>query len=722
MSDGSFHLRYEKNESDGSIVFFLREEVRAAVKFNSPTKVEVQMWRGEDINTFTAPDVGNLKSANFRRRLAREAARTFGEHFEPTTDLGKQRIKRLEDDLGQVAAAFDKKPEGEDKSIRSILETLFGGPSAAELLLRYALIGEYFHDPDGEAYATIPVDDHHETYSLKSRDFKRWLRHRFYSEQKAERDGDSEPEPLRDQVVNDVVKQLESKALFEGIQHCVHVRVAERDNKVYIDLCDKRWRAVEITAEGWTVVSGPPVKFVRAKGMAPIPEPTKGGDATTLRNLLNLGDDEEGEQAWRLILAWLVKAMRGRGPYPVLILLGGQGTAKSTAARILRSLADPSTVLLRSPPKNEHDLVIDGVSSWVIAFDNISELPGWLSDALCRLATGGGYATRTLYSDRDQELFEAMRPVVLNGITDVATRPDLLDRALLINLKPIDKSKRREERKIFSELEEARPALMGYLFSAVAKGLGEFPDVKLNGLPRMADFARWAVATEKALGAERGEFMAAYGASQEEAVGQALEASPVAAPLWKLATLHQGSKNAWTGTATELLNELSERVNDEVRRAAGWPKAANSLSRELKRLAPPLRDVGVYAEQQPRSDTKGSKQWQVFYSSPEKPKKKPSESSEPSEGPQNPSKTQGFSSDDTSDGFGASDDNTVRTDDTVRSIVRGKSPANDGYSDDTDGSDGICPNSQGKEKECIHGLLGGKGCYICDPDHPMRQK
>jgi hypothetical protein len=148
----------------------------------------------------------------------------------------------------------------------------------------------------------------------------------------------------------------------------------------------------------------------------------------------------------------------------------------------------------------------------------------------------------------------------------------------------------------------------------ILRGLGRGPSVKLDGLPRMADFARWSVATEQALGGSAGAFMEAYGASQEEAVGQALEASPVAAPLWKFAHLYKGPGNAWTGSATDLLEELAQRVDDDVERAKGWPRAAHALSRELKRLAPPLRDVGVYAEALPRTGAKGSRGWRVFYS------------------------------------------------------------------------------------------------------------
>jgi hypothetical protein len=444
---------------------------------------------------------------------------------------------------------------------------------------------------------------------------------------------------------------------------------------------------VEIDHDGWRIVGDPPVKFTRSKGMSPLPVPVEGGDGDVLWRLLNLKKDhEEDEQARRLILAWLVQALRACGPYPVLMLLGGQGTAKSTAARIVRSLVDPSSVPLRTPPKNEHDLAIDGASAWVIAFDNISELPGWLSDAVCRLATGGGFSTRTLFTDRDQELFEAQRPVILNGITDVATRPDLLDRAVIVNLQPIEKATRRSERAIFKELEEARPALLGFLCSAISEGLREFPDVKLENLPRMADFARWAVATEKALGGDEGLFMSAYDVSQKEAVGQALEASPIVVPLWKLASAHKGSENAWVGTATDLLKELADRVDDEAKRVKGWPQAANTLSRELKRLAPPLRDSGIITEQLPRDDVAGTKRWSVH--------------------------------------LAPTDDTTDDTsDDTVRGTVREEKPiktGNPSSSDETDGSDDVYAEQSDKEN-CIHEYPGGIGCYICDPDHPSRR-
>jgi hypothetical protein len=268
--------------------------------------------------------------------------------------------------------------------------------------------------------------------------------------------------------------------------------VALANGMVYVDLGDAAWRAVEISVEGWGIVcsSDVPVRFVRAKGMLPLPEPVEGGpvDLEILKSLLNLGDSEMGERNWRLICAWLVQAFNPKGPYPVLTVLGPQGSAKSTAQKILRNIVDPSSVPLRSAPRDEHNLYIDATSGWVIALDNMGSLPGWLSDALCRLATGGGFSTRRLYTDQDQILFSALRPTAVNGIGDVIARPDLLDRALIINLPPIPREERKLERVLEVEVEQMKPGILGALFSAVSAGLAKRDSVFLESKPRMADF------------------------------------------------------------------------------------------------------------------------------------------------------------------------------------------------------------------------------------------
>jgi hypothetical protein len=609
--------RYERNDNDDSVIFFLRNDVRVSLRGDRETRASVTMWRGDDPSTLTAPDVGNILSANFRERLTRTAVSKFGADYDTETEAGSERARDLEDDLGKIAAAFER---GQDEETgTNIRDVVFSGkgPSVSERLLQYASVAEYFHDSDEEAYATVPQDLHSETWSLKSRGYRRWLRYQFYREEKLRLGGIKEPFPLKDTLITDCLRQLEAKAQFEGVRRDVNLRVAEEDaTSLYLDLCDRKWRVAKVSASGWEVLEDHTVKFIRAKGMAPLPPPEPSSGRTgaaqalePLRRLLNLSG-EEGKRSWSLILAWLMQALRGRGPYPILVLLGERGSAKSTAARILRSLIDPSTVPLRSMPRSPHEVYIDAVSSWVIAIDNISSLPVWLSDTLCQLSTGGGFTTRTLFTDRDQELFSAMRPVIVNGISDVATRDDLVQRALIVRLPSIPKGHYRPEREIYAELRAARPQILGALLDAASVGLLEAPQTEVKAPPRMADFARWATATEAVLGGEPGSFMEAYGYSDREGTHQALEASALSTPLWSLAN-EFAKHGGWVGTAKEMLKRLGEDVDDDVRRSREWPQAPNALSRQLKRLGPLFREVGIRIEELPRESGTGAKKWLV---------------------------------------------------------------------------------------------------------------
>jgi len=291
----------------------------------------------------------------------------------------------------------------------------------------------------------------------------------------------------------------------------------------------------------------------------------------------------------------MLAALRPKGPYPVLVLQGEQGSSKSTTERLLRAAVDPNTAPLRSTPRSEHDLYIAGVSSHVIAYDNISKLPDWLSDALCRVATGGGFSTRQLYSDREQELFDAMRPVALNGIGDVAARPDLLDRAIVVALPTIPKGKRRPERELWAEFHAKLPGILGALLDAVSAGLKNLPTTRLDSLPRMADFAAWMAACEEGLGWELGTFARAYEANRSDANQRALESSPLALAVWRL----MREREEWVGTSTQLLQELKSAATKEQREDSTFPRAANTLSAEMNRIAPALREgVGIgYADQ-----------------------------------------------------------------------------------------------------------------------------
>ena len=223
-----------------------------------------------------------------------------------------------------------------------------------------------WHDPDGEPWATFRVHEHYEYAAIKTKAFRRWLVGQYYAAHK------SAPGA---QGVQDALGILEARAVSDGPVHPVYVRVAECDGRVYLDLVNERWEVLEITTTGWRVSVDPPVHFKRAKGMLPFPTPVSGGSIEELRPFINVSDED-----WVLVKAWLLGALSPQDPYPLLELHGEQGSAKSTAARLLRSLIDPSTVPLRSVPKEEKDLIISSSAAWLQVLDNLSHIPVWLSD------------------------------------------------------------------------------------------------------------------------------------------------------------------------------------------------------------------------------------------------------------------------------------------------------------------------------------------------------
>jgi hypothetical protein len=434
---------------------------------------------------------------------------------------------------------------------------------------------ELFHAPDQAAYAGLAPGGRRETWPLKSTGFRRWLARLFY---------ECEGKAAGAQAVADALAVLESRALFDGAEAPVSVRLAEHGGRTYLDLADPGWRVVEVDAAGWRVLDRSPVRFRRPRGLLPLPAPSAGGSVAELTPFVNVASDDD----FRLLVAWLVQALRPSGPYPVLCLTGQHGSAKSTAARALRSLTDPNVVMLRKEPRDDRDLLIAATNSWVTAFDNLSHIPPWLSDALSRLATGGGVTTRQLYTDDEEALFDATRPVILTSIEDLATRGDLLDRCLLLNLPVIPDTVRQPERVFWREFEAARPRILGALLDAVGGALRELPRVNLPGLPRMADFAEWATAAGPSLGWREGDFMGAYLGNRAGANEVALDADVVVAPLRKF--IDRGG--AWAGSASELLAELAGLAGEAACRAPEWPRRPNALSGRLRRLAPNLLAAG----------------------------------------------------------------------------------------------------------------------------------
>ena len=426
---------------------------------------------------------------------------------------------------------------------------------------------------------TFMHDGVHRTAEISSVLVSDYLRYQFYL---------SEDRPPSSQALQDARDILRAQARFDGPEREVHVRVAEKHGCYYVDLCNEQRQIVEISTEGWRTINAKssPVIFRRSAGMKALPMPERGGSLGLIRHHVSAKDDE----SFVLLLAFLVGSLRPKGPYPVLELTGEQGSGKSTASRMIRAILDPSHVPISTCPRTERDLVISAENAWMLAFDNLSGIPEWLSDAFCRLSTGGGFRVRAHYKNKEEVLFHEQRPLLLNGIDDITTRGDLADRCVSLHLCPIPHVQRKTEKELWRAFNADYPKILGSLFDALSTALRRESEVQLTHLPRMADFASFIVAAEPALPLPPGTFMRAYTGNRMRAHVDKVASDFVASAIHKMLLREQ----EWVGTTTELLSQVTQRASQPLPRS--FPTSHQALTAYLRRIMPALRGVGVQRE------------------------------------------------------------------------------------------------------------------------------
>jgi len=452
------------------------------------------------------------------------------------------------------------------------------GESQASLIADLVDGSWLWHSETKEAYVTVPVNEHEENYKIDSEDFQSWLVHRFHQAYA------SVPGA---QAINDALRLLKARAVFEGPSYTVWLRSARYDNKIYVDICDEKRKIVEVDHGGWRVIANSPVKFRRTRHMRSLPEPMAGEPIEHLRGFLNVATDAD----FCLVVAWLLAALLPIGPYPVLLLNGRQGSSKSTVSRVLRSLVDPHSAPIRSVPKDEHDLMISADSNHCLVFDNISGISGRTSDALSRVSTGGGFSTRRLYQNREEEVFNVSRPMIINGINEVIGKPDFMDRAIVLSLPAIDANDRKPENELLAGFEAARASIFGTLLDGVSSFLRHEHDVELAEPTRMADFCKNICAAAPGLGIGSDKFQAAYRDNLKDASSSIIEDNEVAQGIIQLV-----SDEGFEGSAAELLERLNQLVPEPVKLQRSWPKNAQSMGSWMKRHTPALVDAGLHVE------------------------------------------------------------------------------------------------------------------------------
>jgi len=448
--------------------------------------------------------------------------------------------------------------------------------ASAAVKLAVTAATELFHDRNRRSFISVPTKEGGvRTFPLNSAVAVDWLGGLWYATKRS---------ALPAKAKSDALATLHASALYAGSQHAVAIRISRTTEAVYLDLGASDHMVVRIDGNGWEVAQTSPVKFLRPSTFGELPKPNKGGELSKVKTLLQLS-----EPAWHLVLAFIISALRPVGPYFCLLVDGEQGSGKSLLCSVLKRIIDPSLIDKLPLPGSDDQLFIQAKDSHLLVFDNASGMRNDISDALCRLATGGAVAKRTLYTNDDLHVLVQCNPFIINGIGDFVHRPDLLERAILLSLPTMPVGARRPEQQIFAELEIVLPSFLGRLFDIVSIALRDESATEPPREIRMADAARWLKAAEPATGLRKGTLLKAIENSQTISVIDRVRENSVFRALDKMLEM-KGPFNGGVGVLHDLLTILMDQQD------RSFPKTASHLSTQLQRLRPAMAKAGILVE------------------------------------------------------------------------------------------------------------------------------
>ena len=470
---------------------------------------------------------------------------------------------------------------------------------------------ELWHTSDNETFASLRTESGGRiNVRIQSDDYRTRLISEYY--------GDTRRIPSSLQTTA-AIETLSGLAIIEGEQRETFLRVGNHDGKIYIDLGDENWSCVEVACEGWRITNDPPIRFRRSPGLAPLPAPERDGNVGHITEFLNVSTTDDAI----LVIAFILMTFHPEGEYPILTLYGQQGSSKSTTARLIRSLSDPNLAPLRSTPRQEDDFSVTAYNNRLVVYDNLSFIQDWLSDALCRMATGGTNAKRKHYTDREEVLVTYSNPGIINGVVELARRPDLLDRCIVIDLPPIEK--RVSSSEFWSAFDLVAGRILGGVLDALVYALAN--PSKADELPRMAEFAKWVIAAEPELirqwkekGATvdrdidewtEGDFMLSYENNILTAKATAIEQVPWVRHLVTLVNSEQGRIEMSATKLFTCIQRLAEIANEQTHKGTGWPQGASAFGSALMRLAPALTQIGIQVERDRESGGNRQRYWTI---------------------------------------------------------------------------------------------------------------
>jgi len=457
-------------------------------------------------------------------------------------------------------------------------------PTQAEILVNIIQKDEnieLFHTEVDEPFARVFIEDHYENLKITSRTFKDMLSYRMYT--------DTGKVPNAESVSN-ALSVVKAECRYKGQKIELHNRIAWYNGEIYYDMADDKWRAIKITPSKrgqWSIENNPPILFKRYTHQQEQVEPDKDGDFDLIFKYIRLKNKDQKI----LFLVSLLSFFIPDFPHVIIYFYGSKGATKTTQSKASLKIIDPSNIEAINFSKSEAEFSQRLNHHYTLLFDNISGIPRWVSDLLCRAVSGGGFVKRELFTDDEDIIMKFRRCIIMNGINMVVSRPDLLDRTILFELDRITEEERMTEGEFWRNFDEDLPKILGGVFTAVSKALKAKETIKLKKHTRMADFCEWGCAIAEAIEYEQEEFLNAYFKNTDNQNREILFSDMIATCVFDLLK----DKEDWEGTPSELLSEFKKiavEKNIDIK-DRDFPKSAARLSRHLGEIKANLEDEGI---------------------------------------------------------------------------------------------------------------------------------
>lgn len=444
-------------------------------------------------------------------------------------------------------------------------------------------IKEFYYTNENLAYVKIDLGKHNEIVRTDSIVFKHWLIYLFEQ---------SRNDILTDKDIKTAISSIDSLCFFKGKRVSIYLRIAEKNDVIYLDLCNEQRQVLEISSKGFKILDESPVLFCRTDDMDKIPIPiyTNKGDYLKLGNYLNINTIED----LNMIVAFIIASFRPSMPKPLLNLTGEAGTGKSMNTRLIRKFIDPAKQKdLLKKDINMKEMPLAAASQYLIAYDNLSGISKEGSDLLCIVSTGGVMTQRRLYSDSDEIIVDLKKVVILNGIDEISKRQDLVSRTIFIETPKLKQAEKKTENDIWTSFNKDYPYILGSIVNAISVGLMNKGKDK-SSYSRMIDFGRFIADCSKALNWEDGYWQTIYSDNQLAGVEQSINSDPFALAVVEMMERLESDKLAtWKGTSSELLKTLADNLpTEDTTYNSAWPKY-NQVKGRLRRIAPLMGTKGI---------------------------------------------------------------------------------------------------------------------------------